>query len=281
MHLQHIDRGGRGELHFINGESGLNEIIAAHTDKDFLTIALNEGPDQQVIVDGITYDFPSWSIIPIHANQTFNFCSPLNVTAWQYNREFYCMADSHVEISCIGLLFLGYSKKLFIELNQALHNNIAALIGMFIEEYKSGDYIKTDMLLTLMKHLIIIMTRLARLQHFSEVDYTDEKFDMIRQFNFHVEKNFRKEHKVQFYADLMNKSPKTLSNVFTLYKYNSPMTIIHERIITEAKRLLFYTDKSAKEIAFDLGFDDAAHFSRFFKNSSSKSPSDFRKQKLA
>jgi AraC-like DNA-binding protein len=53
--------------------------------------------------------------------------------------------------------------------------------------------------------------------------------------------------------------------------------VIQERLILEAKRLFHYTDKSAKEIAQELGFEDAAHFSRFFKNHMNVSPSDFRK----
>ena len=278
MRLQHIDKGGRGEMHFLADELKLNDIIEEHTRKELFTIALNTGEHQKITVDGVAYDFPSWSIIPLYANQSFHFFNPEKITTWQYNRGFYCMADNHMEISCLGLIFLGYSKKLFIEIDAGQRHRILALIKIFIEEFDSGDYIKTDMLLTLLKQLIIILTRLARQQYFIDVVFFDEKFDLIRQFNFYVEGNFRKEHKVKFYASLMNKSPKTLSNIFALYNYNSPMSIIHDRIITEAKRLLFYTDKSVKEIAFELGFEDAAHFSRFFKNSTDQNPSGFRKK---
>ncbi|MFC6262044.1 helix-turn-helix domain-containing protein [Flavobacterium panici] len=46
----------------------------------------------------------------------------------------------------------------------------------------------------------------------------------------------------------------------------------------EAKRLFTYTTLSIKEIAYELGFRDAGHFSRFFKNATNLKPSDFRKQ---
>jgi len=55
------------------------------------------------------------------------------------------------------------------------------------------------------------------------------------------------------------------------------LQIIQERIIQEAKRLFYYTEKSAKEIALELGFEDAGHFSRFFKNQTELSPSDFKR----
>ena len=44
----------------------------------------------------------------------------------------------------------------------------------------------------------------------------------------------------------------------------------------EAKRLFYYTNKSTKEIASELGFEDASHFSRFFKNQIGQNPTEFK-----
>lgn len=75
----------------------------------------------------------------------------------------------------------------------------------------------------------------------------------------------------------MFKSPKTLSNNFAKFE-KSPLQIIHDRIILEAKRLLIYTEKTAKEIAYEIGFEDASHLSRMFKKHTSFSPSEFKKR---
>ena len=82
---------------------------------------------------------------------------------------------------------------------------------------------------------------------------------------------------VQDYADLLFRSPKTLSNLFASCGVPSPLRIIHERIEAEAKRLLLYTPKSAKEISELLGFEDLSTFSRFFKKMTGESVSNFRK----
>jgi AraC-like DNA-binding protein len=56
--------------------------------------------------------------------------------------------------------------------------------------------------------------------------------------------------------------------------------VIHERVIAAAKRLVYYTDKSIKEVADELGFEDLAHFSKFFKNVTTKSPSELRNNQI-
>jgi AraC family transcriptional regulator, transcriptional activator of pobA len=104
----------------------------------------------------------------------------------------------------------------------------------------------------------------------------ESDFDIVRKFNIAVENHYKTKHQVQEYADLLNKSPKTLSNLFSIYNQKSPLHIIHERLSLEARRLLIYTDKSTKEIAFELGFEEVSHFSRFFKKQIGQAPTDFK-----
>jgi AraC family transcriptional activator of pobA len=278
MELEYTVPKTNGKLIFVHQESLPDHIFKERIEvEQMLTIALNMGESQEVIIDGVNYNFPSCSLVPLVSNQMFKFERPGEITAWQYNRDFYCLVDSHNEISCIGFLFFGYSGNLFLQLDEIHQRKLQSLQQLFIEEFNTRDAIQADMLQMLLKQLVIITTRLAKEQYINHKIYEDEKFDLIRQYNVLVNNHYKKEHQVQFYAGLLNKSPKTLTNLFAQYHYRSPSSIIHDRIISEAKRLLYYTETSAKEIAYDLGFDDAAHFSRFFKNATKQSTSDFRK----
>jgi len=80
---------------------------------------------------------------------------------------------------------------------------------------------------------------------------------------------------VKDYADLLNKSPKTISNQFRLLGQETPSKIIQERIVAEAKRNLLYSTNSMKEIAFKLGFENATNFFHFFKSQVGVPPSEF------
>ena len=116
-----------------------------------------------------------------------------------------------------------------------------------------------------LKRVIIKTTRIAKQQSESYQQFPEEKLDLIRKFSLLLEGNFKQEHEVKFYAGALNKSPKTLSNVFSLLKQPAPSVLIRNRLVLESRRYLHYTAKSAKEIAYELGFESPAHFSRFFK----------------
>jgi len=280
MKLHYIDPISAGELHLTMHEPGFDRLFFQRDHKDkLLTIAWNDGPEQAVTIDGIQYSFPSQTILPLMVNQTFSFEKPGQVIAWQYNRNFYCIVDHDKEVSCVGFLFYGSAETMFITIDEQQQKKFNLLLQIFIDEFEDKDAIQRDMLQIMLKRLIIIVTRLGKKQYLKEPALTEDKLDVLRKFNLMVENNYRKAHTVQFYADQLYKSPKTLANYFALYNHKSPLTVIQDRIILEAKRLLMYTDKSAKEIAYDLGYDDASYFSNFFKKQTGYAPSDFRNAK--
>jgi hypothetical protein len=250
------------------------------SDFTFHTIAWNKGKTQKVIIDEIEYEFAANTLLPIMLNQSFKFENAEDIVAWQFNREFYCILNHDAEVGCVGFIFFGPSSTMFVKLDDEHIEKMQKLLDLFIEEYESEEDIKGEMLRMLLVRLIIQTTRLAKKQYLDKSEIVEEKFNLLRQYNVLVEIHFRKERQVQFYAGLLNKSPKTISNIFSLYSKKTPLQIIQERVITEAKRLFYYTDKSVKEIADDLGFEDVAHFSKFFKNCTSQNPSELKKTAL-
>ena len=75
---------------------------------------------------------------------------------------------------------------------------------------------------------------------------------------------------------MLNISAKALAKITKTY-FNKTLTdLISERIIIEAKRELYLTNKPVKEIAYQLGYEDEHYFSRFFKNNADISPQLYR-----
>jgi AraC-like DNA-binding protein len=267
----------RALFRLVYDEPAFDRVFYGKDRRDrLLTIAWTRGEKQQVTIDEVDYEFPANTILCLMVNEAFHFEHPRTIVAWQFNREFYCIVNHDKEVSCVGFLFYGSAQKMFICMEERDREKIDSLMQVFIDELEQKDHIQGEMLQVMLKRLIIIVTRLAREQYIDEEELSGDKLDTIRHYNFLVEQHYRKHHGVKFYAEQLNKSPKTLSNLFALYNHKSPLLVIHERIIQEAKRLLIYTGKTAKEIAYYLGFEDAGHFGKFFKKQVGQSPSDFK-----
>jgi AraC family 4-hydroxyphenylacetate 3-monooxygenase operon regulatory protein len=204
--------------------------------------------------------------------------SSLPLTSFLFNREFYCLSDHDQEVSCNGILFYGTQEVPVITIPAEQYIKFNLLHQVFIDELNTPDKIQGDMLQMLLKRLIIICTRLAKEQLILK-KINHSQIEIIRRFNFLVDIHFRTKRQVSDYADMLNKSPKTLANLFLIYDQKTPHQIIHERVALEAKRLLRFSDKQTKEIAFDLGFDEPANFSKFFKKIVGQNPSEYRNRK--
>ena len=246
--------------------------------QDFFKIIWNRGASVPLNIDGEQLPLEQDQMICLTPIQNLN----LSDLAGEYylllfNREFYCIHENDHEVSCEGLLFWGSSELPVIQLDEEERPKFETLFQVLVDEMSTMDRIQGEMLRMLLKRLIIKGTRLARRQLFPE-SVGNKQTELIRRFNILVEQHFREYHQVSDYADMLYKSPKTLSNVFADAGHKTPLEMIHYRIALEAKRQLVKTDKFAKEIAFELGFEEPAHFSRFFKKEAGMSPSQYRNQ---
>ncbi|MGR6883987.1 helix-turn-helix domain-containing protein [Bacteroides uniformis] len=194
-----------------------------------------------------------------------------------FNSNFYCIYGHDNEVSCNGFLFYGSSQVMRLALSAGQSSNLHDIVRIFRQESVIHDYLQEEMLRIVLKRFIITCTRIAR-QRFGVGQEKEKTFDIIRQYYVLVDRHFKEKKQVQDYADILCRSPKTLSNLFSTCGLPSPLRVIHDRIEAEAMRLLLYTHKSAKEISSILGFEDLSAFSRFFKKMTGESVSDYRKR---
>lgn len=194
-----------------------------------------------------------------------------------FNSNFYCIYGHDNEVSCNGFLFYGSSQVMRLALSAGQSSNLHDIVRIFRQESVIHDNLQEEMLRIVLKRFIITCTRIAR-QRFGVGQEKEKTFDIIRQYYVLVDRHFKEKKQVQDYADILCRSPKTLSNLFSTCRLPSPLRVIHDRIEAEAMRLLLYTHKSAKEISSILGFEDLSAFSRFFKKMTGESVSDYRKR---
>lgn len=195
----------------------------------------------------------------------------------RFNRAFYCIIDHDTEVGCKGILFFGAENLPTVRIPKAEQRKFELLWEVFLTEMQSSDHLQVAMLQMLLKRMLILSTRLHKEQHQAEA-MGQGQLDVIRAFNFLVEKHFRQKHKVADYAAMLYKSPKTLSNYFARYNQETPLHMIQHRILLEAHRLLAHSTLPVNEIADQLGFADVQAFSRFFRRKEGCAPSLYREK---
>ncbi|MDQ2642013.1 MAG: helix-turn-helix domain-containing protein [Pseudomonadota bacterium] len=103
-----------------------------------------------------------------------------------------------------------------------------------------------------------------------------QRRQLMARFNELVERHFREDMAVAEYAQALHVSESRLRSVCLSSTGQSPIQLIHARILLEAKRQLHYTSNPVSEIAYALGFEDPAYFTRFFSRLAGASPRAFR-----
>lgn len=101
---------------------------------------------------------------------------------------------------------------------------------------------------------------------------------IVTEFKKLVNMSYKLEHSTGFYANQLYITSDHLNRVIKSSIGKTAKEYIQSRIITEAKRLLYFSDLSNKEIGFELGFNEPANFSAFFKNNTQLSPTNFKKK---
>ncbi len=134
----------------------------------------------------------------------------------------------------------------------------------------------TDMLRSMVRQFLILVYRHGERSEALRLDTLRSSHRLFAQFRQLVEHDFKHEHKVPYYADKLGVSVKTLSNSVSECSGLTPLVMINNRILLEARRLMRHSNLLVKEVADRLGFQDTSYFIKFFKRQSGVSPLSFR-----
>lgn len=270
-----------GMVH-INSES--IELINSDAYKSYIKVLyLTKG--FEIKVDFNIYRTDSPALFFISPNQVLNI-EKLGEEAGRlifYNRDFYCIQIHDEEVACDGLLFNNINNMPMTIIPDQDATFIDYLFSRIEDEFELNDGSLEEMIRTYLKQLLIKSTRLWKVQHLDGAMAAKPNNDLefFRRFTQLVEANYKEKHNVADYADLLMIAPKTLTHRFKRLNLPQPNEILKNRIILEAKRLLVHTDRTAKEIAYGLGYDDPAYFSRLFFVKTAETPSGFRSKYLS
>lgn len=151
--------------------------------------------------------------------------------------------------------------------------NVIRRLEQEVRSKAIGHVVGTESLLT---SILLTLVRGIRLDEIDKEGATRQAIRLADRFRELVHQHYRENLRLQDYASKMAVSPSQLRAACAAATGLSPTKMIHARLITEAKRNLIFGHMSIEQIAYGLGFVDAAYFTRFFRKEVGQSPGQFR-----
>jgi AraC family transcriptional regulator, transcriptional activator of pobA len=176
------------------------------------------------------------------------------------------------------VLFNNIYNPPFITIDEKSTLTFKMLMNQMKTEMQNPALAQYELLISYLKIFLITASRLKTEQEpkaMKVVSKLKEPF-ILQNLKNAIEKDFKTKHSASDYAKSLNISTNALAKI-TKAHFNKTLTdLISERIIIEAKRELYLTNKAIKEIAYELGYQDEYYFSRFFKTNADISPQMYR-----
>ncbi|USX29032.1 helix-turn-helix domain-containing protein [Oxalobacteraceae bacterium OTU3CINTB1] len=153
---------------------------------------------------------------------------------------------------------------------------LEALLQQLLAEAAWPQYGHTLMLEWLARAALLLLVRVQADHRFADQSGRGD-FELFSRFRAEVERHFKEQWQVGQYADVLKASPVRLNRLCLKLSGKSAFDITQDRLMLEACRKLTYVPASIASIAYELGFQDPAYFSRLFKKRMGLKPKEFRK----
>ncbi len=249
---------------------------------DFFTIIAVEEASGIHQIDFISYPIQDNTLYFISPEQIHHLettpGTPLNGHAVMFGMDF--LMQQGVSSSALNNMQLFFncdeSKPLNLEFSEM--ESLRLFFQKFGSELAADRSDKWEVLGAWLKLFLIECKRLREKKSIPAPKLEHRHSSIVRKFKNDVEQNFAQWRQVNDYAQAQNLSSNYLNEVIKAETGTSAKDFILNRLILEAKRLARYSDLSAKQIAFSLGYEDVAQFSKFFKKCVGLTFSEFKEQ---
>lgn len=253
-------------------------ILHPHKHDFYLTVLFTEGTGFHEI------DFRRYNVYPgavffLHPGQThhWEFDDQVEGYILFHSEAFFQLHYPRLLLSDYPFFFsrrnvpmmklMGEELSVFSELPKAL-----------LAEYQSGEQFRYRKIAALLECFYIDLSRKYALQHQHLLGDEHRYASRFLRFEQLVEAHFRSGNPIGFYAEQLHLTTRHLNRICQETTGKSPVEILLERILLEARRRMIESELSLNEIALELGYSEYAYFSRVFRQHFHESPRDFRRR---
>jgi AraC family transcriptional activator of pobA len=159
---------------------------------------------------------------------------------------------------------------------EGIHQRLVALLENLSMEAAWPEYGHTLMLEWLARSALLLLVR-AQAENTLADQSGRSDFELFSRFRAEVEQHYKEQWQVGQYAEALRVTPTRLNRLCLKLSGQSAFDLTQDRLMLEACRKLTYLPASIASIAYELGFQDPAYFSRLFKKRMGMTPKDFRR----
>lgn len=261
------------DFHFHEQFEGFDTIKQSHRDEYHLFF-LQENGTTSIEIDFQKYTLKPFSVIFIHPDQVHRTLSLKNTTV-----SIWAISNENLSPEYLKLLE-DIKPARPLALTEEAFSVISEAVSLCIKIYERKDEKLYDLLLSGSCNTLIglvISQYLVQSKPFDKLSRFETKTKAFKEL---LERNFVTAKRPIEYAQQLNISSSYLNECVKKATGHSVTYHIQQRIILEAKRLLYHSDKSVKEISTELGYDDYPYFSRLFSKVTGMTALAFRNKNL-
>jgi AraC-like DNA-binding protein len=255
------------------GRSAMDRF--ATEERELLYILFTEKGGGQLLTSKGLIELGDDAVYCISSRQLIMFSPGVNATGFlaSFNAEFLLLPRN-----CVNPL---HSDNLFnctsISLDEGAMCEFKRILTRMKHEFDGASALRKEILREYLKIILMYLVRLD--MALRETNQYMTGATVINRFFELLHEHYTTKKRVTDYAALMSISANHLNYIIKKYSGHPVSYHISRQLINEATRQALYTNKSMKEIAFDLGFDENTHFSKFFKKVHGCTFSNFRKNR--
>jgi AraC family transcriptional activator of pobA len=256
----------------------LGWVIQPHAHPRFMQLMMVFSGGGTMSAEGELIEFiaPAILVVPTHAIHGFDYLE--GSTGWVLtvaDQHLATLADRAPELGAIwsSPCALSCIDDGWIEAAEAALNSL----DRELDEGAPGGVIAAEALLTTI--LVAVLRQFSRAGELGRATVRGGYDELVARFRAVIEDHYSDNLTISEFADRLNVSVAQLRAACLRTTGQAPLKLVHERILIEAKRNLIYSVQSIAQIAYALGFDDPAYFSRFFTRATGTPPARFRQDK--
>ncbi|WP_335965147.1 helix-turn-helix transcriptional regulator [Galbibacter sp. PAP.153] len=249
------------------------EIRGLHKHDFFLVVIFTSGSGFHEI-DFNTYEVKPGSIFMLRPGQTHYWKLSKNSRGYIFFHDQYFYESPYLKRSVYDFPFYGsIHNPPFLYLDVELLSGTVVKFKELLSIYKEAAYMINRRLQSLTDLIYSEISEMYLLQENVEKVKSNVYLKQFRAFEGLLEEFYRVNRYPSYYAEKMHITPKHLNRIVKTTIGKSATELINERVLLEAKRMIVSAVGSLSEIAYSLGFEDYAYFSRWFKLRTGKEPS--------